>query len=80
MEQHEQLDLLDMWNDFLEGRRPSGRLMREFYFDVVSHSRLYRYGMAAELFDLLINGTFRFDDRKPWAHWEDRNSDDPRAA
>ena len=63
MQLEEQEALLEMWKDFLNGRHlsggaPSGALMREFYFDIVSFSPHYRYGMAPELFDLLINGAF----------------------
>lgn len=58
MQLEEQEALLEMWTDFLEGRKPSAALMREFYFEVISRSRYYRYGMAPEVFDLLVNGPF----------------------
>ncbi len=63
----EQDALLDLWMDFLNGRQPSAALMREFYFDVVSYSRHYRYGMAAEVFDLLVNGRFELADSRLWS-------------
>ena len=58
MKLEEQEALLDLWKGFLDGRAVDGALMREFYFDVVSYTRHYRYGMAPELFDLLVNGVF----------------------
>ena len=72
MQPEEQEALLEMWKDFLvgrplSGRAPSGALMRAFYFDVVSFSPHYRYGMAPELFDLLVNGAFRAGEGGLWA-------------
>lgn len=80
MDLDEQRDVLRMWQEFLSRRRPSPRLMREFYFEVVARSSHYRYGMAAEVFDLLINGVFHFNGDKSWGRWDDRHSDDHRAA
>jgi hypothetical protein len=53
--------------------------MREFYFDVVAHSRHYRYGMAPVLFDLIIHGVF---DEAQSALWSSARSaaSDHRAA
>jgi hypothetical protein len=79
MQLGEQEALLDLWMDFLNGRRPSGALMREFYFDVVSYSRYYRYGMAPEVFDLLINGPFSVRDGGMWSTAY-RSGGDHRAA
>lgn len=67
MKLEEQEALLEMWKDFLGGQRPSAALMRAFYFDVVSHSPHYRYGMAPELFDLLINGPFELKASAKWS-------------
>lgn len=66
MQLEEQEALLGMWMDFLEGRQPSAALMRDFYFDVISRSRYYRYGMAPEVFDLLVNGPFEARDKAGW--------------
>ena len=67
MSQEEQQVLLELWREFLSGRRPTGALMREFYFDVVSDLDFHRYGMSAEVFDLLVNGPFRLEDSSLWA-------------
>lgn len=80
MERGEQRALLDMWTVFLAGRAPSGPLMREFYFDVVSYSPHYRYGLAPELFDLLINGVFELDQAVLWRVARETAGDDHRAA
>ncbi len=67
MQLEEQEALLDLWEDFLGSRAPDGALMREFYFEVVSYTRHYRYGMAPELFDLLVNGLFDAERSATWA-------------
>lgn len=66
MQLGEQKALLAMWTDFLAGRRRTGTLMREFYFEVVSYSCYYRYGMAPEVFDLLVNGPFEIRNSELW--------------
>ncbi|MEQ8857536.1 MAG: hypothetical protein RIC56_02705 [Pseudomonadales bacterium] len=67
MEHEEQKALLRMWANFLAGRRPSGPLMREFYFNVVAYSSHYRYGLAPELFDLILNGLFDIEQSASWS-------------
>ncbi len=67
MELEEQEALLGLWIAFLDHRPPSAPLMREFYFGDVSRSQYYRYGMAAEVFDLLINGPFEPGSSRLWA-------------
>lgn len=79
MSVEEQEALLEMWKDFLGGQRPSAALMRAFYVDVVSHSPLYRYGMAPELFDLLVNGIFQLKHSALWTRAY-RDADGHRAA
>ena len=79
MKLEEQEALLDLWKEFLGRRRPSAALMREFYFEVVTYSRYYRYGMAPEVFDLLVNGTFGPADSELWAAAH-RAAGDHRAA
>jgi len=79
MEREEQEALLDLWTEFLDGRALDGALMREFYFEVVSYTRHYRYGMAPELFDLLVNGVFDLEESVLWASAQ-RAADDHRAA
>ncbi|NBC21994.1 MAG: hypothetical protein GVY21_00815 [Gammaproteobacteria bacterium] len=80
MQREEQEALLDLWTDFLDGRAPDGALMRDFYFEVVSYTAHYRYGMAPELFDLLVNGVFDLDDTVLWASARRATDDDHRAA
>jgi hypothetical protein len=58
MEVSEQHELLMMWRDYLGDRSPSFRNMRDFYLDVVLASSLYRYGIAFEVFDVIMNGVF----------------------
>lgn len=79
MELEEQEALLDLWTGFLDGRVPDGALMREFYFDVVSYTSHYRYGMAPELFDLLANGVFDVTQSRLWSAAQG-TTDDHRAA
>ncbi len=79
MELEEQEALLDLWTGFLDGRVPDGGLMREFYFDVVSYTGHYRYGMAPELFDLLVNGVFDVTQSRFWSAAQG-TTDDHRAA
>ena len=79
MELEEQEALLDLWTGFLDGRAPDGSLMREFYFDVVSYTAHYRYGMAPELFDLLANGVFDVTRSRLWSVAQG-TTDDHRAA
>jgi len=79
MEREEQKALLDLWTEFLDGRAVKGALMREFYFEVVACTRHYRYGMAPELFDLLVNGVFDVEESVLWASAR-RGADDHRAA
>ncbi|MDA1076583.1 MAG: hypothetical protein O3A63_17790 [Proteobacteria bacterium] len=58
MEVSEQHELLTMWRGYLGAREPSYRNMRDFYLDVVLTSNLYRYGIAFEVFDIIMNGVF----------------------
>ena len=58
----EQRRLLKMWVEFLGDRLPSNSLMRQFYFEEILDSNFYRYGMAAEFFDILVNGVFDADE------------------
>lgn len=84
MELEEQGALLELWNDFLAGlagQVATAAAMREFYFEVVTHSPHYRYGMAPELFDLLIHGVFDLEQAVLWSarraaddHQADRKS------
>lgn len=66
MELEEQEALLALWREFLDGKAPTTAAMREFYFDVVAHSDHYRYGMAPELFDLLVHGVFELEQAVLW--------------
>lgn len=67
MGNEEQDALLGMWAEYLGDRPPSAPLMRAFYLDVVYFSPHYRYGMAPELFDLLVNGPFQPAEAGLWA-------------
>ncbi|MEZ5557821.1 MAG: hypothetical protein R3E86_04660 [Pseudomonadales bacterium] len=58
MTRDEQQHLIEAWVEFSGGRPPSSRLLGEFYFTVFLELPLYRYGAAAELFDVIINGPF----------------------
>lgn len=80
MNGEEQRAVRHLWQQFLAGRRPSGILMRTFYVEVVARTEHYRYGIAPEIFDVLINGVFEVDeDAALWsAAW--RAADDHRAA
>ncbi len=80
MNREEQVALLQMWTTFLGGRRPTGPLMREFYFDVVAYSPHYRYGLACELFDLIINGVFDLEQSVSWGVARKAADGDHRAA
>jgi hypothetical protein len=66
MNLEEQQRVLQLWIEFLADRRPTGRLIREFYFEVVSGSPGYRYGMAPELVDLILNGEFELSRCTLW--------------
>ena len=74
----EQQALLRLWNDYLDGREASSALMRDFYREAVPASGHYRYGMAPELFDLLVNGVFDPARARLWNGHVRRT--DPRAA
>lgn len=79
MNGEQQEAVLDLWHGFLAGRRPSGRLMREFYTDVFSQSECYAYGLAPEVFDVLIHGAFDLEAAVLWSSaWG--ADDDHRAA
>ena len=67
MKLEEQEALLELWTDFLDGQAPTPAAMREFYFEVVAYSGHYRYGMAPEVFDLLIHGVFDVERASLWA-------------
>ena len=54
----EQRRLLRMWLEFIGDRMPTNSLMRQFYFEEILDCSLYRYGMAAEIFDVITNGIF----------------------
>jgi|TARA_B100000315_G_C14254864_1_gene441403 hypothetical protein len=60
----EQRRLLKMWFEFIGARAPTNSLMRQFYFEEILDCSLYRYGMATEFFDVLINGVFDADQSK----------------
>ena len=62
MKIEEQRRLLKMWVEFLGDRVPTNSLMRQFYFEEILDSPLYRYGMAMEFFDILVNGIFDADE------------------
>jgi hypothetical protein len=79
MNGEQQEAVVDLWRGFLAGRRPSGWLMREFYTDVFSRSDCYAYGLAPEVFDVLIHGAFYLEDAVLWSSaW--RADHDHRAA
>lgn len=62
MNREEQEAVRHLWQYFLAGRRPSGMLMRTFYVEVLAHTDHYRYGIAPEIFDVLINGVFEVEE------------------
>lgn len=80
MELEEQEALLALWREFLDGKAPTAAAMREFYVDVVAHSDHYRYGMAPELFDLLVHGVFDLEQAVLWTSARRVAEDGCRAA
>ena len=75
----EQRRLLKMWVEFLGDRVPSNSLMRQFYFEEILDSNFYRYGMAAEFFDILVNGVFDADEGVVPARAPQKGGDDGEA-
>ena len=75
----EQRRLLKMWVEFLGDRVPSNSLMRQFYFEEILDSNFYRYGMAAEFFDILVNGIFDAEEGVAPVRAPEKGGDDGEA-
>ena len=55
----EQTKILAMWEAYLGGAKPEQSVdMVSFYVEIVRECPFYRYGLAYEVFDILVNGAF----------------------
>lgn len=70
----EQARLVSLWEGFLGDRTPTNDILRHFYLDVVIELDVYAYGIASEVFDVLINGVFDEARSHSWnARGDDRD-------
>ena len=58
MDLKEQRMLLAWWDEYNGDGPVTNQRLRDFYFDVVTDSCLYHYGVVFEVMDVIANGMF----------------------